>query len=129
MRHLNEAESSCVLRFVQIVKRRLSGDLRHVWIYGSAARGNMWSARMPMHSDIDLLFLTGSPVRPQVQEELANETYPLFLECGRQISPRFLTMTEFESAQEGRLRSLAARVREEGAILELEEETRGEQEE
>lgn len=124
LRHLDQAERGCVLRFVQLVRHRLASELCQVWVYGSAARGDMWSARMPMHSDIDLLFLTRSPVPPEVEEELVNETYPLFLECGRQISPQYRTMAEFESPEEDRFRSFAARVREEGVILDLGEEAR-----
>jgi hypothetical protein len=41
-----------------------------------------------MHSDIDLLILTCEPIVPEVREKLVNDTYPLFLECGRQIGPQ-----------------------------------------
>jgi hypothetical protein len=47
----------------------------------------MWPEGMPMRSGIDLLELTRQPVRAGVAEELVAETYPLFLECGRQIAP------------------------------------------
>jgi len=42
-----------------------------------------------MHSDIDLLVITDDEVDEAEQEALINETYPLFLECGRQLSPHF----------------------------------------
>jgi hypothetical protein len=49
----------------------------------------MWADHSPMHSDIDLLVVTRGAVPDETQEELLNETYPLFLECGRQLSPQF----------------------------------------
>lgn len=58
-------------------------------MFGSAARGEMWPASSPMHSDIDLLVVTRDVVSDAEQEDLVNETYPLFLECGRQLSPHF----------------------------------------
>jgi predicted nucleotidyltransferase len=81
-------------------------DLDEVWLYGSAARGDMWPESHPLHSDIDLLFVTASPLPRELEEELLHETYSLFLECGRQISPNFRASDDF-----------VARVRREGHRL------------
>ena len=74
-------------------------------MFGSAARGDMWPADSPMHSDIDLLVVTRDVVSAREQTELVNETYPLYLECGRQLSPHFysearLTKPDDERTQE-----------------------------
>jgi hypothetical protein len=48
----------------------------------------MWQAHMPMHSDIDILIVTENELDVARREALVNETYLLYLECGRQISPQ-----------------------------------------
>jgi hypothetical protein len=58
----------------------------------------MWDAGSPMHSDIDLLVVTRTQLSEAAAEELVNETYPLYLECGRQIGPQFRTEESFGSA-------------------------------
>jgi hypothetical protein len=40
--------------------------------------------------------VTRSRLADDLQEELVNATYPLFLECGRQIGPQFRTAAELE---------------------------------
>ncbi len=102
--HLSETERDCTLRYVSLLAERLRENLVQIWLFGSAARGDMWSDRMPMHSDIDLLILSDGAVPQEVQEELQNETYPLFLECGRQISPQFRTLEQFRSLDDERTR-------------------------
>ncbi len=89
LRHLSAPERAAVRRFVALLIERLGRNVVEVQLFGSAARGDMWSAQMPMRSDIDLLVLTREPVAPTVQGDLDNETYPLFLECGRQIGLLF----------------------------------------
>jgi len=70
-----------------------------------------------MHSDIDLLILTDGILSEEVQEELLNETYPLFLECGRQIGPQFRRLAEFENPKDERARQFRANVEAEGLVL------------
>jgi len=89
--YLSDAERDCVRRYVTMLRDRLGPDLVRVVLFGSAARGDMWDAGSPMHSDIDLLVVTATPLVESVAEELLNETYPLYLECGRQIGPQFRT--------------------------------------
>jgi predicted nucleotidyltransferase len=76
-------------RYCALLRERLGDRLIGIRLFGSAARGEMWPAHSPMHSDIDLLVVTRGVIPEQTQEELVNETYPLFLECGRQLSPQF----------------------------------------
>jgi predicted nucleotidyltransferase len=76
-------------RYCALLRERLGDRLIDIRLFGSAARGDMWPAHSPMHSDIDLLVVTRGVIPEQTQEELVNETYALFLECGRQLSPQF----------------------------------------
>jgi len=91
LRHLTEGERDCVRRYVALLRERLGPELVRVVLFGSAARGDMWGAGLPMHSDIDLLVVTATPLAETAVKELINETYPLYLECGRQIGPQFRT--------------------------------------
>ena len=66
-------------------------DLVEVVVFGSVARGEAWPAGMPIRSDLDLLVVTREQLPEETKDALFDETYPLFLECGRQISPAFVT--------------------------------------
>ena len=59
----------------------------------------MWDAGSPMHSDIDLLVVTAEALPSETAEQLVNETYPLYLECGRQIGPQFRSAGELSQSQ------------------------------
>jgi predicted nucleotidyltransferase len=96
---LTHAERDCLARYCALLARRLP-DLVGVRMFGSAARGDMWPDHSPHHSDIDLLVITREAVPEAVQEELVNETYPLYLECGRQLSPAFKTGAEVAAGGE-----------------------------
>jgi predicted nucleotidyltransferase len=76
-------------RYRALLRERLGERLVEIRLFGSAARGDMWAAHWPMHSDIDLLVVTRGAISEEMQDELVDETYPLFLECGRQLSPQF----------------------------------------
>jgi hypothetical protein len=67
-----------------------------------------------MNSDIDLLVLTSSDVGPEGREALLNETYPLYLECGRQISPQFWSIARFDDPPSEAARSFKGIVLGEG---------------
>lgn len=84
---LSDPERSCLVRYCALLAEGLRERLLVVWMFGSAARGDMWPARAPMHSDIDLLVVTREAIGDAEHEQLVNETYPLYLECGRQLSP------------------------------------------
>jgi predicted nucleotidyltransferase len=86
---LTERERDCMERYCALLRERLGDLLVEIRPFGSAARGDMWAAHWPMHSDIDLLVVTRGVIPEATQEQLINETYPLFLECGRQLSPQF----------------------------------------
>jgi predicted nucleotidyltransferase len=107
---LNDLERDCLQRFCELVRERLGDQLVEVGMYGSAARGDMWPARSPMHSDIDLLVITREPVVDDRQEELLNETYPFYLECGRQLSPHFFSERRLAEPEDERTREFLERV-------------------
>jgi predicted nucleotidyltransferase len=85
-------------------------------MFGSAARGDMWAAGSPMHSDVDLLVVTRDAVPEVEQQDLLNETYPLYLECGRQLSPHFFSERRLAAPEDARtgdfLERIAGEVRE-----------------
>ncbi len=89
MASLNDAERECLQRYCALLEDRLGSRLVEVRMFGSAARGDMWPPNSPMHSDIDLLIVTADDVAEDEQEALINDTYPLYLESGRQLSPHF----------------------------------------
>jgi predicted nucleotidyltransferase len=117
LHHLTGTERDCVTRYVSILVEHLGDEVRAIWLFGSAARGDMWSEWMPMNSDIDLLVLTRQPVSGEVADELINETYPLFLECGRQIAPQFRTMTDFHRPEGEQRAEFYRQVREHGVTI------------
>jgi predicted nucleotidyltransferase len=117
LRYLNETEQSCLCRRIALVRERLRDNVVAVWLFGSAARGDMWSSRSPMHSDIDLLILTREPIAPEMREELVNDTYPLFLECGRQIGPQWRTVEQWASSKDEPAKGFKDSVEAEGRIL------------
>ena len=117
LKHLTTGERGSVRRYLDLVAARLTTGLVQIWLYGSAARGDMWPAHLPYRSDIDLLVLSREPIAPEVREELVDATYPLYLECGRQISPQFRTTSWFEAPEDEREREFAARVRQEGVTI------------
>jgi predicted nucleotidyltransferase len=114
--HLDDTARVCVRRYLSLLVSQLGENLTEVWLFGSAARGDMWPTNMPMRSDVDMLVLTNEEVNADVQEHLINETYPLFLECGRQISPIFKATARFLTATE-RGREFRQRVQAEGLCL------------
>jgi predicted nucleotidyltransferase len=84
--HLSSAERGCLQRYIAHLAETLEDELKAIWLFGSAARGDAWWPAMRIRSDIDIVVITRAPLADDLQEELVNATYPLFLECGRQIS-------------------------------------------
>jgi predicted nucleotidyltransferase len=111
---LSERESDCLSRFCGLLADRLGQDLVAVRMFGSAARGDMWPAHSPHHSDIDLLVVTRGPVSEALRQELENETYPLYLECGRQLSAAFFTEERLAAPESERTREFLAQVERDG---------------
>ena len=101
---LDDLERECLERFCALLHERLGHRLLEVRLFGSAARGDMWPAHSPMHSDVDLLVVTREPVTAREEEELLNETYPLYLECGRQLSPHFFAERRLAEPEDERTR-------------------------
>jgi predicted nucleotidyltransferase len=91
MATLSELEVECLACYVSLLEQRLGSRLLEVRMFGSAARGAMWPGSSPMHSDIDLLVVTRDVVSDVEDEALANETYLLFLERGRQAIDNWRT--------------------------------------
>lgn len=117
MATLTELERDCLRRFLTLLEQRLGGRLVEVRMFGSAARGQMWPTSAPMHSDVDLLVVTGDVVTDAEKEELVNETYPLFLECGRQISPHFFTERQLGEPDSDRMRAFLADIAEDVVVV------------
>ena len=111
---LNDLERACLARFCELLGERLGEALVEVRMFGSAARGDMWPAHSPMHSDIDLLVITRAAVPEPDREELLNETYPLYLECGRQLSPHFFSEGRLTAPEDERTRDFLRRVEADG---------------
>ena len=101
---LGAAERACLSRYLILLADRLGDRLVSVRMFGSAARGDMWPASSPMHSDVDLLVLTRGELPAGVQESLVDETYPLYLECGRQLSPHFFSERRLAAPEDERTR-------------------------
>jgi predicted nucleotidyltransferase len=112
---LNHAERTCLTRYCALLADRL--DLVEVRMFGSAARGDMWPPGSPMHSDVDLLVVTRDEVPRTTQEELVNETYPLYLECGRQLSPHFFSRRRLAAPEDERRRAFLREVRADGVVV------------
>lgn len=116
LEHLEEIEQDCVRRFVSLLADRLAENLVEVRLFGSAARGDMWRW-LPISSDVDLLVLTQDPVNATMQDELVNATYPLYLECGRQIGPQWRTLDQWQNPQTDPEREFKRNVEAEGREL------------
>jgi predicted nucleotidyltransferase len=114
LQHLSSLERECLLRYCALLRERLGGSLLRLVLFGSAARGDMWDAGSPMHSDIDLLVVTAETLPPETAEQLVNETYPLYLECGRQIGPQFRSAGELSQPRGERATAFAENLERDG---------------
>jgi predicted nucleotidyltransferase len=114
---LTEIERECLERFCRLLRERLGETLVEVRMFGSAARGDMWPAHSPMHSDIDLLVVMREAVAEPDREALLNETYPLYLECGRQLSPHFFSERRLAAPDDERTRDFLRRVETESVAV------------
>ena len=110
MAALTDTERDCLDRYTGLLAARLGDRLVEIRMFGSAARGDMWGAHSPMHSDVDLLVVTREGVPEGEREDLLNETYPLYLECGRQISPHFYPEARLAEPGDERTRAFLARI-------------------
>jgi predicted nucleotidyltransferase len=115
MEALAELERECLTRYLSLLAERLGDRLIEVRLFGSAARGDMWPVHSPMHSDVDLLVITVEDVDESEQEALINETYPLFLECGRQLSPHFFARRRLAQPPDDNTRDFLLEVQQDGA--------------
>lgn len=107
---MNDLERDCLRRYCALLHERLGEQLVEVRLFGSAARGDMWPAHSPMHSDIDLIVVTRGAVPEERRDELLDATYPLYLECGRQLSPHFFPAARLTAPEDERTREFLRRV-------------------
>jgi len=117
MAALTETERDCLDRYLALLAGRLGDRLVAVRLFGSAARGDMWGGHSPMHSDVDLLVVTAGAVPESEQEDLLNETYPLYLECGRQLSPHFFSEQRFADPGDERTREFLERIEPDARVV------------
>ena len=110
MAELTATERDCLERYCRLLAERLGDRLVDGRMFGSAARGDMWGARSPMHSDVDLLVVTTETVPEDEAEDLGNETYALYLECGRQLSPHFFSARRLAEPEDPRTRKFLERI-------------------
>jgi len=96
MAELEQQERECLARYCSLLAERLGEDLLAVQMVGS--------------EDIHLLVVTARELPAAEQEELTNETYPFYLECGRQFSPSFVSEDSLARPEVGRLRTQAVNV-------------------
>ena len=108
---MSPTEEDALEKYVSLLAQRLGDALETVWLFGSAARGDMWSAHSQMHSDIDILVVTSLPLSEAAIDQLGSMTYPICLQCGRQISPAFKTIQEWQADKPS---DFVERVRSEG---------------
>jgi predicted nucleotidyltransferase len=112
---LSDAERDCLARYCALIGERVA--VEEVRMFGSAARGDMWPPQSPMHSDIDLLVVTHDDVPEPVRQELIDATYPLYLECGRQLSPHFFSRRRLADPGDDRTRAFLREVRADGVVV------------
>jgi predicted nucleotidyltransferase len=114
---LDPRTRSCLDRYVELLRREVGDSLLEISVFGSTARGEVWPAWMPIRSDVDLLVLTSERLPPEQTERLVNETYPLFLESGRQLAPQFRTPEQLESPPDERTAAFYENVRRDAVVL------------
>jgi hypothetical protein len=67
-----------------------------------------------MHSDIDLLVVVRRELPAADEDALVDATYPLYLECGRQLSPHFFSEARLGAPGDERTRTFLAAVSADG---------------
>lgn len=97
---LSTVERSCLARYLSLLASTLAGNLRRVVVFGSVARGESWPQGMPIRSDLDLLVVVRRAIEEADVQQLLDATLPLYLECGRQISPQFRTEEQLHADDE-----------------------------
>jgi hypothetical protein len=92
---LTQRERECVDRFYALLEKRFGERLVEVRMFGA---------------DIDLLVVTTDEPSATEQEDLIDETYPMSLECGRQISPHFFSQRKLKAPDDEGTRDFLRRV-------------------
>jgi predicted nucleotidyltransferase len=113
---LTDVERSCLARYVTLLRTALRPNLLSIVVFGSVARGERWPDGMPILSDLDLLVVVRTPVGDDRVQELLDATFPLYLECGRQISPQLRTEAQL-AADDGRAATFREHVARDGITI------------
>jgi predicted nucleotidyltransferase len=106
---LTRVERSCLSRYLTLLRESLDVNLCRVVVFGSVARGESGPSGMPIRSDLDLLVVSRVALKESVARQLLDATLPLYLECGRQISPQFRTEEQLETETAATFRDHIAR--------------------
>jgi predicted nucleotidyltransferase len=107
---LDDRARAALDSYLELLARHFGERLRRVELFGSAAREDMWSEHQPFRSDIDILVVVDSEVGEAESEALTDATYPLFLDCGKQISPNFVSESRIEAPPTEKDREVFARI-------------------
>lgn len=100
LRLLSSVERWCLSRYLDQIASTLGDNLQRAVVFGSVARGESWPQGMPIRSDLDLLIVVRDDIAEQHVQKLLDATFPLYLECGRQISPQFRTEEQLQADDE-----------------------------
>jgi hypothetical protein len=72
---------------------------------------------MGLRSDLDLLAVVSASLPGEAVQAAVDATYPLFLECGRQISPQFCTAAELDRPSTERKRMFVENFRRDAVLI------------
>lgn len=115
--NLSAMECDCLLRYVETLIGLGAGNIDEIWVFGSVARGESWPRGMGLRSDLDLLAVMNTRLAEEAVQSAVDATYPLFLECGRQISPEFWTVAELDAPSTERKRAFVENFRRDAILI------------
>jgi hypothetical protein len=108
---MSPTEEDALEKYVSLLAQRLGDALETVRLFGSAARGDIVACPLPDALRIDILVVTSHPLSEAAIDQLGNMTYPIYLQCGRRISPVFKTIQGWQADKPS---DFVERVRSEG---------------
>lgn len=89
-----QVELECLEDYIKNILGKVGDSILSIWLFGSAAENKRW--KIPtLRSDIDILILTKDEISRNSVDNMINDTYELFLKCGTQISPSFISIDEW----------------------------------
>jgi hypothetical protein len=99
-------EEEALQEFIESVKKKYSGKIERIFLFGSYARGDYGE-----ESDIDVLIIGDIPL-----DELIDISFPLLLKYGVYVSPHVMTEEHFSFLEKGGY-GFIKNVEEEGRII------------